>query len=285
MSSAHSIRENSCPCCGSETSELFAKGRELDTFHFYASREGFERLNYVRCLQCGLIYSNPRLAYTDSTLHEVSPGHAARRLKKQEAIQDTLRRRKLKKVEKIVKLAGTERGRFLDIGCGSGFALEAAVACGFDAVGTELQPGFIEVCQAKGLNVVPGTVEGLSFPDASFDVAFLDAVLEHLDQPFVFLDEIARVLQPGGILYISTWVIDDPTTVEAAFGPEWRKDLNLDLTAHTTIYPTHLLFEQLERRGLAPQFELSNWKACEGVAAQAIQFCDFLARKSAYAPG
>ncbi len=74
MSTAHNIRENPCPCCESESSELFAKGRDLDTYHFYSSLEGFERLNYVRCLNCGLIYSNPRLAYTDSTLHEVSPG-------------------------------------------------------------------------------------------------------------------------------------------------------------------------------------------------------------------
>lgn len=281
MSTAHNIRENPCPCCGSESSELFAKGRDLDTYHFYSSLEGFERLNYVRCLNCGLIYSNPRLAYTDSTLHEVSPGHTARRIKRQQAIQDKLRRRKLKKVEKIVKLAGSTRGRFLDIGCGSGFALEAAVACGFDAIGTELQPGFIEVCRAKGLNAVPGTVEGISFPDASFAVVYLEDVLEHLNQPFAYLDEIVRVLQPGGILYINTWVIDAPTTVEAAFGPEWQKNLNLDLTAHTTIYPTQLLLDQLERRGFAPQFEFSDWRAGEGVAAHAIQFCDFLALKTA----
>lgn len=270
--------EIDCPCCGSPTSALFIEGRELDTFRFYARLEGFERLNYVRCLCCGLIYSNPRLAYTESTLEEVSPGHVARRLERQEPIQERLRRGKAKKVERIVKLAGAARGRFLDVGCGSGFGLEAASARGFECVGTELYPGFIEVCRAKGLNVVQGRVDGLPFPDASCAVVFLDDVIEHLDQPFTYLDEIARVLEPGGILYVNTWVIDDPTTVDAAFGPEWRKDMNLDLTAHTTIYPTRLLLDQLHRRGLVPQTAIGTWRAGDGDAAHAIQFCDFLAR-------
>lgn len=273
------FREIDCPCCGSPSSALFAAGRELDTFRFYARLAGFERLNYVRCLGCGLIYSNPRLAYTESTLAQVSPGHVARRLERQATIQERIRRGKEKKLERIVRLAGTARGRFLDIGCGSGIALEAAAAQGFECVGTELYPGFIEVCRAKGLEVVPGTIEGIRFPDASCAVVFLDDVLEHLDQPFAHLDEIARVLQPGGILYVNTWVIDDPTTVEAAFGPEWRKDMNLDLTAHTTIYPTRLLLDQLRRRALVPQMEVGTWRAGDGAGAHAAQFCDFLARK------
>lgn len=275
----HGYREISCPSCGCPTAALFVEGRELDTFRFYARLDGFERLNYVRCLRCGLIYSNPRLAYTESTLEQVSPGHVARRLEKQATIQERIRRGKARKVERIVRLAGTARGRFLDVGCGSGFGLEAASARGFECVGTELYAGFIEVCRAKGLNVVPGTIEGLSFPDASFSVVFLDDVLEHLDQPFAHLDEIARVLQPGGILYVNTWVIDDPTTVAAAFGPEWRKDMNLDLTAHTTIYPTRLLLDHLRRRGMTPQMEFSTWRAGDGAAAHAVQFCDFLAVK------
>lgn len=277
----HGYREIACPSCGGRAAALFVEGRELDTYRFYARLEGFERLNYVRCLHCGLIYSSPRLVYRESTLEDVAPGHVARRLEKQAAIQARLRRTKAVKLERIVELAGTARGRFLDVGCGSGFGLEAAAAHGFDGVGTELYPGFLEVCRAKGLRAVPGTIEGLSFPDASFAVVFLDDVLEHLDQPFAHLDEIARVLQPGGVLYINTWVIDEPTTVEAAFGPEWRGNMNLDLTAHTTIYPTHLLLDQLHRRGLVPQLEVGTWRAGEGAAAHAIQFCDFLARRIA----
>lgn len=275
----HPYREIDCPCCGSKASELFVEGRKLDTYQFYSWLEGFDRLNYVQCLRCSLIYSNPRLAYTDSTLEQIAPAHAVRRLQKEVGIQEQLRNRKTRKLEQIVRFAGDKRGRFLEIGCGSGLGLEAAIAKGFDAVGTELYSGFIEACRLKGLQVFPGTVEGISFPDASFAVVFLDDVLEHLDHPFAYLDEIVRVLQPGGILYINTWVIDDPTSVEDAFGLQWRQDMNLDLTAHTTIFPTPLLLDQLKSRGLVPQLEYGNWRAGEGTEAHAVQFCDFLARK------
>ena len=274
-----SYREIDCPCCGAFSSELWVDGRELETFRFYSRWSDFGQVKYVRCLECGLIYSNPRLVYTESTLQSISPQHVERRWKRYEPIQEKLRRNKAKKVERVIGLTGSRRGRFLEIGCGFGFGLEAAVAHGFDAVGTELQPGFIDACREKGLQAVQGSVAGIPFADCSCSVVFLDDVLEHLDQPFTYLDEVKRVLKPGGILFIHTWVIDEPTSVEGAFGPDWRKDPNLDLTAHTTIYPTRLLLDQLSRRALVPQLDASTWRAQEGAASSAIQFCSILARK------
>ena len=273
-------KEIGCPCCGNGESERWVEGRELDTFHFYSRLTGFERVNYVRCLRCGLLYSNPRLVYTESTLESISPQHVPRRWKRYEPIQQKLRRSKAAKLQLVVQMAGARRGRFLEIGCGFGFGLEAAMAHGFDAIGTELYSGFVDACREKGLHVIPGTVEGIPFPDGSCAVVFLDDVLEHIDQPFAYLDEIERVLQPGGILFVHTWAIDEPTTVEAAFGPDWRKDPNLDLTAHTTIYPTQLLLDELDRRGLVPNGVASTAHAQEGGDSHAIQFRDFLARKS-----
>jgi SAM-dependent methyltransferase len=42
----------------------------------------------------------------------------------------------------------------------------------------------------------------LPFVDGCFDAVFSLDVLEHVDQPFVCAAEIARVLKPGGVLYI-----------------------------------------------------------------------------------
>lgn len=275
------FREIACPCCGCHTSERWIEGRELDTFRFYSRLSGFERVNYVRCVRCELLYSNPRLVYTASTLESISPQHVARRWKRYEPIQDKLRRSTAAKVGQVVQLTGCRRGLFLEIGCGFGFGLEAAVAHGFDAIGTELYSGFLDACRKKGLNAIPGTVDRIGFPDGSCDVVFLDDVLEHIDQPFTYLDEIARVLRPDGVVFVHTWTIDEPTTVEAAFGPDWRKDPNLDLTAHTTIYPSRLLLRELSRRGMVPQLEASSWHARECAASHAIQFCNFFARKRA----
>ena len=45
------------------------------------------------------------------------------------------------------------------------------------------------------------------FADASFDKAYSVAVLIHLDKEdvFLYLREVARILRPGGLLYVDTW--------------------------------------------------------------------------------
>ena len=225
-----------------------------------------------------MIFSTPRFVYTDSLLNDLFPDHVARRAQAFASRKPKLAAQKAHRVNQVATLLNERRGRFLEIGCGFGFGLAAAVAHGFDAVGTELYQGFIDACREQGLTVYPGTIEGIPFPDQSCQVVFLDDVLEHLDQPFDYLKEIARVLEPGGVAMIHTWVIDKPTTVQAAFGEEWRSNLNLDLTAHTTIFPTQLLLDQLEQRGLVHVAAASSWTA-GSEAASAIQFCDFYLRK------
>ncbi len=43
-----------------------------------------------------------------------------------------------------------------------------------------------------------------SFPAASFDLVVMEAVLEHVARPWVAAGELARVLAPGGLLYVQT---------------------------------------------------------------------------------
>ena len=48
------------------------------------------------------------------------------------------------------------------------------------------------------VNIQEGVAEKLPFPDASIDVLILWAVIEHVEDTEQTLDEIARVLRPGG---------------------------------------------------------------------------------------
>jgi SAM-dependent methyltransferase len=43
----------------------------------------------------------------------------------------------------------------------------------------------------------------LPFADASFDIVLSDNVIDHAEQPLKIVDEIVRVLRPGGLLYFT----------------------------------------------------------------------------------
>lgn len=94
-------------------------------------------------------------------------------------------------------------GRLLDIGSGRGEVLVAAREAGWRAVGIEPSPTFAQyAAERSGAEIRGETLERCGFPDGSFDACILAAVLEHLYNPNETVREIARVLRPGGALFV-----------------------------------------------------------------------------------
>lgn len=94
--------------------------------------------------------------------------------------------------------------RFLDVGCGAGTLLDIAVERNWNAVGIEVSKPAAEHLKQRGLNVFEGTLEEAKFPDNHFDVVTCTEVIEHVTNPKELLKEIARVLAPTGILWMTT---------------------------------------------------------------------------------
>lgn len=98
----------------------------------------------------------------------------------------------------------------LDLGCGAGFdAFIAAQRVGLEGrvVGIDLSPEMLAVAlagQAEAgfhqIEFFEAPVEALPFPDASFDVALSNGVLNLVPDKPAALREICRVLRPGGRL-------------------------------------------------------------------------------------
>ncbi len=115
----------------------------------------------------------------------------------------------------------------LDVGCGEGrHTLSAYLlsgtnirlhAIGLDLGATDLQTAqtrFADMDQQnprKQVSFVRGSAMTLPFADASVDKVICSEVLEHLPDYQGALQEIKRVLKPGGLLAISV----------PRFGPEW----------------------------------------------------------------
>jgi SAM-dependent methyltransferase len=97
--------------------------------------------------------------------------------------------------------------RVLDAGCGSGYGLALIEERWKPSrlVGVDLMPEQIERATARGVpgaELRVGDVTSLGEPDRSFDAVFVFGILHHVPAWRDALREIARVLEPGGVLAI-----------------------------------------------------------------------------------
>lgn len=107
--------------------------------------------------------------------------------------------------ELMVNFASYRRtNRFLDVGCGAGSLLQAAVRANWLAEGLEISPPAVKHLKQAGFNVRCEYLEQANYPDGHFDVVAASEVLEHVPNVQPFLAEVARVLRPGGLFYATT---------------------------------------------------------------------------------
>ena len=95
----------------------------------------------------------------------------------------------------------------VDLGCGSGRALLWNRDLGASMVGVDIAPFFSREAREQ-VDLLLGDLRKLPFADATFDKAWSLDVLEHLSPDALdgMLREAARVLKPGGALFVYTHV-------------------------------------------------------------------------------
>lgn len=101
------------------------------------------------------------------------------------------------------------RRSILDFGCGCGRILRRFTRAGPRLSGCDLNPKLVAWCRANlpGEAFETNEVEPpLPFADASFDLVYAFSVFTHLPEALQrpWLVELGRVLEPGGILLLST---------------------------------------------------------------------------------
>lgn len=106
-------------------------------------------------------------------------------------------------------MVGTNPGRIIDFGCGVGRFAETAMEFASSYVGVDINSGAFEHAPALPNVEFTGLPEDrIPFEDNSFDSAMSITVLQHIVDPehyAIWSSEIARVVKPGGLIYI----IDD----------------------------------------------------------------------------
>lgn len=99
--------------------------------------------------------------------------------------------------------------RVLELGIGTGRIAAPTQSAGCQVVGIDIADGMLRVAQAKGIGrLVRGNIALLPFAAGAFDAVLAVHVLHHLPDWRGGLAEAARLLRPGGELYIQTDVED-----------------------------------------------------------------------------
>jgi len=90
----------------------------------------------------------------------------------------------------------------LDIGCGKGTHMREFQKLGFDVKGVDKLEEAKQLSPDLDISLADLECDPLPFPDDSFDVVFSKSCIEHIHRPDYHMDEIYRVLKPGGRLII-----------------------------------------------------------------------------------
>lgn len=149
----------------------------------------------------------------------------------------------------------------LDVGCGDGHFLVAARAAGWDVTGLEPHRDRAARARARGLRVLPRSLEQMEAQPERWDVVYHCDLLSHFEEPIEALRRMRALLAPGGALCFEAGLL-------GGISPRWYALIgDIGLPQHRFLY-THdalarlcaragLAIEQVRHHGLAPSVMLA----------------------------
>lgn len=192
----------SCPICHVEDNSVEVYPATIDpqsfTAEVFSARRLPDRRHYrwVKCKKCSLYRSDPISDIDLGELYKISTFDYSTEL---HGLRNSYR--------KIVnKTCPNPKGKsIVEIGGGNGFFLQEAQEMGFSEL-TEIEPS-LSAFESAHKNLKPYFIvdmlrDGL-VPDDSVDIVVIFHVLDHLPDPSLVLNQIYKMLRPGGAICIA----------------------------------------------------------------------------------
>jgi len=198
-----------CPLCGAPP------GPPIFHQKFAAPAEGGLLAGYGvhTCAVCGLGFASPLPSQAEFDAYYA-------RLSKYEysGTPSPLEQARHRWTAGFLKAQRGTGGRVLDLGCATGWLMEALIEAGFTHVeGLEPSPFATAQAQRKGLAVTTGTLWTLDPAQGPWDLVILGSVLEHIRDLPQALERLVHLVPEGGQLHLE--VPDASRYVESTDAP------------------------------------------------------------------
>jgi 2-polyprenyl-3-methyl-5-hydroxy-6-metoxy-1,4-benzoquinol methylase len=158
------------------------------------------------------------------------------------------------KVENIKRFKKV--GKVLDIGCWEGQQLEHFMKTGWKCVGTELNKRAANVAISKGIEVHQVSIREFfrRFDGEKWDVINIAYILEHIPNPFDFLNNLKSKLEKDGIMIVE--VPNDFSPFQLAYIAEHN------IEPYWITLPDHLNY--FDRKGIENLLKRAGFRIIHG---------------------
>lgn len=204
-----------CPVCKSEDFEYL-----FDAKDYTVSGENFR---ICHCSNCTLRFTNPipkqaSIGKYYQSEDYISHSNTSKGLINR--IYKIVRNRTLQdKRNLVLKTTGMEKGRALDIGCGTGEFLFTLKKRSWNVTGIEPDEGARKMAiNNHGISVFPSE-DLMGLPEEKYDSLSMWHVLEHVHELDAYMEKIRKLIKPKGVIIIA---VPNYNSHDAeVYGKEW----------------------------------------------------------------
>ena len=191
-------------CCICGTDDWSSPVGSGEDFEYESSPDSFVA---NRCSNCGLVYLDPRPAMSELPTIYGNEYHAYDFSEEKYGL--AYRVRSWLESNRLRKWCGDlpDGARIIDIGAGDGFHMKLLEEMGggkWTIEGVDPDDHAVAAARSKGLSMHKGLVQELDLPAGSYDFATMIMTIEHVDSPDRMLEDVSRLLKPGGCVGIIT---------------------------------------------------------------------------------
>lgn len=214
----------------------------------------------ARCECCGLVRTEPVMTEQELGHYYSEPYYGSGRKKFAGPVEWLTRLDNQRRADYLLALLRATMNatntitvpRILDIGCGRANLLAALARQGCECHGVERHEFPLDQAP-PGVRFHRDVLDNLPLEANSFDAVVLWHVLEHVGDPSVTLQTVARLVRPGGIVALA--VPNFGSWQATLFKSAW---FHLDLPRHTHHFDHHSLERLMQKQKLFP-FKSSTW--------------------------